>query len=122
MNIESLREFCLSIKDAEECLPFDDTTLVYKVMGKMFAYFSLTPKEGEFFVNMKCDPEKTLLLRERYRGITQAYHAGKTLLWNSVYLRSDVPDKLIEELILHSVDEVIKKLPKKQRELYRAKL
>jgi predicted DNA-binding protein (MmcQ/YjbR family) len=119
MNIETLRDCCLSVKGAEECFPFDDTVLVFKVMGKMFAYISIAPKDGEFFVNMKCDPERTVLLRERYNGVVKGHHAGNTLMWNSIYIKSDVPDKLIVELIAHSVDEVIKKLPKKQQELYR---
>ncbi|MDR0683017.1 MAG: MmcQ/YjbR family DNA-binding protein [Dysgonamonadaceae bacterium] len=118
MNIEELRMYCLSVKGAEECLPFDEDTLVYKVMGKMFAYFALTPGEGVFFVNMKCEPEKSAYLREHYNGITFGYHSNKKH-WISVYIQSDVPDKLIKELINHSVEEVIKKLPKKMQEAYK---
>jgi predicted DNA-binding protein (MmcQ/YjbR family) len=117
MNIEELRTYCLSIKGAEECMPFDENTLVYKIMNKMFAYFSLVPKEGDFFVNMKCEPGKSAQLREYYEGITFGYHSNKKH-WISVYIQSDVPDRLIEELIEHSVEEVIKKLPKKQQEAY----
>ncbi|MDR1809641.1 MAG: MmcQ/YjbR family DNA-binding protein [Prevotella sp.] len=119
MDIETLREHCLSVKGAEECFPFDDTVLVFKIMGKMFAYISLNPGADGFFVNLKCDPERSLELRERYAGIVRGYHAGNSLMWNSVYIESDVPARLIVELIAHSVDEVIKKLPKKQQELYR---
>ncbi|MDR3266410.1 MAG: MmcQ/YjbR family DNA-binding protein, partial [Tannerella sp.] len=86
MNIEELREICLSVQGVEECLPFDDDTPVYKVMGKMFAYYVLTPKGGEFFVNLKCNPQRTVELREHYEGITRAYHAGDTLKWNSVFI------------------------------------
>jgi len=118
MNIEDLREYCLNIKGSAECLPFDEDTLVYKVMDKMFVYFSLTPKNGDFFVSMKCDPDKSIQLREIYDGITPGYHMNKKY-WISIYLDSDVPDKQIKELINHSVDEVIKKLPLKQREQYR---
>ncbi|MDR2684205.1 MAG: MmcQ/YjbR family DNA-binding protein [Prevotellaceae bacterium] len=119
MNIEQLREECLKIKDAEECFPFDADTIVFKVMGKMFAFFGLTPKDGEFFVCLKCAPERSLELREHYRGVTKGYYCGNNLLWNSVYLERDLPDKLIKELIQHSADEVIKKLPKmKQREYF----
>jgi predicted DNA-binding protein (MmcQ/YjbR family) len=117
MNLEELRKYCLAIKGAEECMPFDEDTLVYKVMGKMFAYFAITPKFNEPFVVMKCNPERTIELRERYEGVTKGYHAGNNLMWNSVYIQRDVPDKLIIELISHSVDEVVKKLPKyKQKE------
>ncbi|MDR2824343.1 MAG: MmcQ/YjbR family DNA-binding protein [Prevotellaceae bacterium] len=116
MNIEELREVCLSVPGAEECLPFDYDTPVYKVMGKMFAFYGLTPKDGNFFVNLKCAPERSAELRERYRGITKPYHTSDTLKWNSVYLQDDVPDALISELVQHSADEVIKALPKKKKE------
>lgn len=118
MNIEELRDYCLSIKGSGESLPFDEYTLVYKVMDKMFAYFPLNPKNGEFFVNMKCVPERSIELRERYDGITFGYHSDKKY-WISVYISSDVPDELIRELVNHSVEEVIKKLPKKKQEEYR---
>lgn len=51
MNIEEFREYCLAVKGAEECMPFDNQTLVYKVMGKMFTYVSLQPKDGRFCAN-----------------------------------------------------------------------
>jgi predicted DNA-binding protein (MmcQ/YjbR family) len=119
MNIEELRNHCLAIKNAEECMPFGDDVIVYKIMNKMFAFFSLTPKDNQHFVVLKCDPEKTVELREKYEGITKGYYAGNNLMWNSVYIQKDVPDKLIVELIAHSVEEVVKKLPKKNREEYR---
>jgi len=120
MNVEELRDYCLSIKGAEESFPFDKIdkgTLVFKVMGKMFAYFSLEPKDGIIRVNMKCDPERSADLRERYRGVDRCTHTT-SLMWNTVCLDSDVPDEVIKSLISHSVEEVIKKLPKKQREAY----
>ncbi|MDR0811574.1 MAG: MmcQ/YjbR family DNA-binding protein [Paludibacter sp.] len=119
MNIEELRDVCLSVRGVEECLPFDDDTPVYKVMGKIFAYYALTPRGGRFFVNLKCNPDRSTELRERYEGVTKAYHSGDTLKWNSVYIESDVPDTLIRELIHHSVNEVMNALPKKKREEYK---
>jgi predicted DNA-binding protein (MmcQ/YjbR family) len=120
MNVEELRNHCLAIKNVEECTPFGEDILVYKVMSKMFAYFPLNPKENDFFVVMKCAPEKSIELREKYEGITKGYYAGNTLMWNSVYIQKNVPDKLIVELIKHSAEEVIKKLPKnKQHEYYK---
>jgi predicted DNA-binding protein (MmcQ/YjbR family) len=120
MNIEQLREYCISIKGAPESFPFDETTLVFKVMEKMFAYIGLEPKDGRFAVNLKCSPEKSIELRERYQGINNGIHMPQGLLWNAVCLESDVPDGLIQELIKHSVEEVIKKLPKnKQHEYYK---
>jgi predicted DNA-binding protein (MmcQ/YjbR family) len=118
MNIEELRQHCLAIKNAEECTPFGEDVLVYKIMNKMFAYYPLNPKDNEHFVVMKCDPEKTVELREKYKGITKGYYAGENLMWNSVSIQKDVPDELIIELIQHSVDEVFKKLPKKKQEEY----
>jgi predicted DNA-binding protein (MmcQ/YjbR family) len=119
MNIEELRDVCLSVRGVKECLPFDDDTPVYKVMNKMFAYYALTPRGGEFFVNLKCNPERSEELREQYEGITKGYHAGDTLKWNSVYIESDVPDELIRKLVYHSVDEVVNALSKKKKEEYK---
>lgn len=118
MNIEELREYCLSVKGAEECFPFDETTLVFKVMGKMFAYFSLESRGGEFWVNLKCDPEKAIDLRERYSSVLPGYHANKRL-WNTIIIDGDMKDDEIRVWIQHSVDEVIGKLSKKQQEIYR---
>ena len=117
MNIEDLREFCLSIRGAEECFPFDEDTLVFKVMDKMFAYMSLTPKDGDFCISLKCDPEKAIELRERYEAVIPGYHSNKKY-WNTIYIERDMPDQELRLWVEHSVEEVIKKLPKKQQETY----
>ncbi len=118
MNIEQFRECCLAVKRAEESTPFLDRTVVaFKVMGKMFCYMPLEPKDGVMRAYMKCDPERSVELRERYAGINP--DTFKTLMWSWITLQSDVPDELIEELVRHSVDEVIKRLPKKKQEEYR---
>lgn len=117
MNIEELREICLSVKGASECFPFDEYVLVFKVMDKMFAYIDLNAKAGQFCVNLKCDPEKAIELRENYNGVVPGYHANKKY-WNTVYIESDVPDTVIKELIDHSVSEVVKKLPKIKQNQY----
>ena len=117
MNIEEFREYCLSIKGSTESLPFlKHNVLVFKVMDKMFAYISLEPKDGIFKADLKCSPDKSVELREKYHGITETDF--KTLLWDLVELESDVPNELIKELINHSVEEVIKKLTKKKQEEY----
>lgn len=117
MNIEEFRTDCLSVKGAAESLPFlGHNVLVFKVMDKMFAYISLEPKDGIFRAHLKCDPERSVELREAYSGITETDF--KTPLWNLVTLESDVPDEFIRELIRHSVEEVIKKLPRYKREEY----
>ncbi|MFR9165381.1 MAG: MmcQ/YjbR family DNA-binding protein [Dysgonomonas sp.] len=117
MNIEELREYCLSVKGSEECFPFDEDTLVFKVLGKMFAYTFLEPRDGQFAVNLKCDPEKAIELREKYSSVVPGYHANKKY-WNTVYLNGDASENEIQKWIDHSVEEVIKKLPKKLREAY----
>ena len=116
MNIEEFREFCLTVKGSSESLPFiGNDVLVFKIMGKMFAYIALEPKDGVFRANMKCAPKKSRELREQYQGVTATQF--DTELWNSVAIESDLSDALIKELVLHSVDEVVKKLPKRlQRE------
>lgn len=121
MDIEEFRHHCLSVKGASESTPFlDSNVLAFKVMGKMFCMISLNPKDGAFKADLKCDPEYTLILRDTYHGVT-AGHVPSALQWHRVVLESDVPDSLIIELINHSVEQVIKKLPKSKREMYLAK-
>ncbi|HCC51881.1 MAG TPA: cytoplasmic protein [Porphyromonadaceae bacterium] len=118
MNIEELRAYCLSVRGATESTPFlDDSILVFKVMGKMFAYAGINPKDGIFKVDLKCDPDYSAELREKYNGITHGTHT-RGLLWNAVFIDSDVPDELIRKLIDHSVGEVIRKLSGKLRQKY----
>ena len=109
MNIEEFRNFCLQLNGVTEDLPFDENTLVFKVGGKMFCAFGLNSFER---INLKCDPERSLELREEFLGIKAGYHMNKKH-WNSIYTDSDVPWKLIQELTLHSYDLVFKSLSKK---------
>jgi predicted DNA-binding protein (MmcQ/YjbR family) len=109
MNVEELRDYCLSKKGAEECFPFDDVTLVVKVGGKMFALINL---DGELSINLKCDPDKAQELRETYNSITPGYHMNKKL-WNTVFIDNTISNKLIKELIDHSYTLVYNSLPKK---------
>ena len=89
MNIEDLYEFCLTIKDAEATLPFDDVTLVMKVMGKMFAMIPLD--SDRLCITLKCDPSRAMALREKYRCVEPAYHMNKTY-WNCIYITGEMPD------------------------------
>lgn len=114
MNIESAREYCLSKKGVTECLPFDDTSLVMKVMDKMFALIDL---ESAQKICLKCEPVYALELRDKYNAIEEAYHFNKKY-WNQVFFERDVDDKLLKQLIDHSYDEVIKKFTKKLRAEY----
>lgn len=117
MNVEEVREYCLSIKGADESFPFDDTTIVFKVMGKMFAYMGLEPQDGGFRVNLKCDPDQAIELREKYESVIPGYHSNKKY-WNTIYIDGDMSDDEIKVWINHSVDEVIKKLSKKAQAEY----
>lgn len=116
MDVEIIREYCLSKKGTTESFPFDDTSLVMKVMNKMFALIDLEEANS---ITLKCDPERAIELRERYSGIEGAYHFNKKY-WNGVYFDADVDDKLIKELVDHSYEEVIKKFTKKLRAEYDA--
>lgn len=109
MNIEEFRDYCLAKKGVFESFPFDSTTLVFKIGGKMFALTSI-----ELFksVNLKCHPERSTELRETYSGIKPGYHMSK-VHWNTVNVDSDVPNQLLLELIDHSFDLVFKSLTKR---------
>jgi predicted DNA-binding protein (MmcQ/YjbR family) len=113
MNIEQYREYCLSKPGTTEHTPFGPDTLVFKVMNKMFA---LSGIETFDFINLKCDPEYAIELREKYDGtITPGYHMNKKL-WNSVYVNVDVPDDLVYQLIDDSYQLIVDSLPKKVKE------
>jgi predicted DNA-binding protein (MmcQ/YjbR family) len=112
MNIEKIRDLCLSKKDAVESFPFDNDTLVFKVKNKMFALLSL---DDTSTLNLKCNPAKAVELREKYSEITPGYHMNKKH-WNTVVFNSSLPENLIKELIDHSYNLVIRNLPKKERD------
>lgn len=115
MNIEEFSSYCLSKKGVEETFPFDETTLVFKVLGKMFAATGLN--NDEFTVNLKCAPERAIELRETYfEAILPGYHMNKKH-WNTVHFESGLADDFLIELIDHSYDLVVKGLRKKDREL-----
>lgn len=109
MNIEEFREYCLSKAGTTEHMPFDDVTLVIKVSGKMFALAGI---DNFVSMNLKCDPELAIDLRERYEGVKAGWHMSKKH-WNTVSAQGDIPDHLLKEWIDHSYDQVVKKLPKK---------
>lgn len=113
MNIEELLGFCSQKKGVTESFPFDQDTLVFKVGGKMFLLTSLKMwEQGEPSVNLKCDPERAILLREDYDDILPGYHMSK-IHWNTVNVNKGVSDQMINELIDHSYDLVLKSLTKK---------
>jgi predicted DNA-binding protein (MmcQ/YjbR family) len=112
MDIDFLRTFCLNKPGTTEEFPFDDKTLVFKVMGKMYALCRLETDPME--VNLKCDPERAEVLRESYDSIRPGFHMNKKH-WNTLVLDGELPFKLVKDLINHSYTLVYDKLPKKTR-------
>jgi len=112
-NHEAIASFCESLAGAEPTAPFGPQTVVYKVGGKMFALLSLdTPR-----LNVKCDPEQAILLRERYEAIEYGYHMSKKH-WNSIYWeRQPLEHSLIQKWITDSYSIVVSSLPKKAQAL-----
>lgn len=117
MNIEQLRNYCISKKRVTEDFPFDSDTLVFKVAGKMFALVGLEKWEiGEKSINLKCDPEYAEELRAEYDSINSGYHMSKKH-WNTITHDSgEISPKFLTELIDHSYDMVVKGMTKKMRE------
>lgn len=115
MDIETFRRYCMQLKGVEETLPFGPDTLVFKVGGKMFALTGLD--ETEFSVNLKCDPERAIELREEYPDeIIPGYHMNKKH-WNTVFFERGLPEKLLINLIDQSYKLVVAGLPVKLKEL-----
>lgn len=111
MDIEGIRNYCLSLPQTTEDFPFDETTLVFRISGKIFAMIDL--ENTEWFV-LKCLPEYAIELREQHPEIAPAWHMNKKY-WNQLNLYGSLPDALIRLLIRHSYNEVIKKIPKRLR-------
>ena len=111
MNIETLRDYCLKKEGVTESFPFDESTLVFKVMNKMFA---LTDLEGPFSINLKCDPIKAIDLREEFTAVMPGYHMNKRH-WNTVVIDGSIGDDMIYQWIDDSYHLVVMSLPKKIR-------
>ena len=112
MTLDHFRECCLSHKGTTEELPFDENTLVFKVLGEIFALFNLMTFE---FCNLKCDSEKAKILREKYSKKTSSWHINKKH-WNFVNFIGDLNDNQIKQLVKYSYNLVVKNMPKKLRE------
>ncbi len=113
MNIEEIREYCLSKNGVSESFPFDAETLVFKVSGKLFLLCGIERQPLQF--NVKCDPENAIALRSQYSCVTPGYHMSK-VHWNSVLVDGSVPKKIILSWIDDSYQLIVKSLPKKERE------
>lgn len=112
MNIETIIEYCLSKKGAVEDFPFDEETLVFKVGGKMFVLIPL--EKIPLQINLKCDPEKAMELREQYEDVQPGWHMSKKY-WNTIILEGNIRWDDLKDWIDHSYNEVVKGLKKSER-------
>jgi predicted DNA-binding protein (MmcQ/YjbR family) len=112
MNIEQICEYCLSKPAVTEGFPFNDTALVFKVAGKMFALLDLS--EDARGIALKCDPGLAIELREQHPEVTPAHHFNKQH-WNGVNLKGTINENQLKEWIDHSYDLVVESLPQKKR-------
>lgn len=106
MNVEQIREHALAKPGVEECFPFDEDTLVFKVQGKIFLLLSLTDQPVQF--NVKCDPERAIELRDQYPCVLPGYHMNKRH-WNTIVIDRTLSLKQLREMIDHSYELVYKK-------------
>ena len=111
MNIEEIRAYCIVKKQVTEDMPFGDDTLVFKVKGKMFALMNL---EGDLRLNLKCDPEEAIRLREEFDAVIPGYHMNKKL-WNTIIVDGRITEKQLKKWIDDSYMLVVQKLPKKDQ-------
>ena len=116
MDLAAFREYCLRKRGATEGTPFGETVLVFKVAGKIFALAALD--EIPATVNLKCDPDLALALRDQYDQVQPGYHMNKKH-WNTVEIDSGIPDAELHKMIDHSYELVVQGLPKKTREKLR---
>jgi predicted DNA-binding protein (MmcQ/YjbR family) len=112
MDLADFREYCLRKPGASEETPFGPDVLVFKVAGKMFALAALDEVPPR--VNLKCDPDLALDLRDRYEQVTPGYHMNKRH-WNTVEIEGDIPDFELRKMIDHSYELVAQRLPKKKK-------
>ncbi|MFN2145529.1 MAG: MmcQ/YjbR family DNA-binding protein [Anaerolineales bacterium] len=115
LSYEQVDTYFLAKPGTRATYPFDETTRVYKVLGRVYGLFY--EKNGELNLTLKCDPDDALALRKQYQAIIPGYHTDKRH-WNTLLIDGSLPESLVYELIDHSYDLVVKKLSKaKQKEL-----
>jgi predicted DNA-binding protein (MmcQ/YjbR family) len=112
MNIEDLRDFCLSLKCVSESFPFNETVLVFKVLDKMFC---LTDLDDDFAIAIKNEPEKIIQFREEFPAVKHAFNMSNKH-WNSVQIDGSISDELIKTWIVESYNLVIKGMSKKKQQ------
>lgn len=113
MNLEELREYCLSKEYCTEDTPFGPDTLVFRIAGKIFGLTSLDTEECR--INLKCEPDYAIELREKYNFVLPGFHMNK-MHWNTI-LTEKAPSNIVKTLIDHSYERVINGLSKKEKEL-----
>ncbi len=113
MNIEFFREYCMSKKGVKETFPFNETIMVFKVLDKMF---TLTNLESDFRINLKCEPEKAINLREKYHDVLPGYHMNKKH-WNTIIINGSIHDNILKKCIDESYELVVSNMTKKNRKL-----
>lgn len=113
MNIEALREYCISKAGVTENFPFDEDTLVFKVGNKIFLLTSLSNPQT---FNVKCDPEKAIVLREEFEEVKPGFHMNKKH-WNTIFYNGSISDRQLFEMIDHSYVLVFKSLTKSIQQL-----
>jgi predicted DNA-binding protein (MmcQ/YjbR family) len=113
MNIENVRNYCINKEAVTESFPFDNETLVFKVKNKMFVLINL---QGDLSINLKCNPEKAIELREQFSTVIPGYHMNKTH-WNTILIDGSLPDQLIYDLIDHSYNLIVSKLTKNKMKI-----
>lgn len=115
MNVEELREYCIAKSGVTECMPFDDSTLVFKLENKIFALISL--ESTDLSINLKCEPDLAIDLRNRFKGVLPGYHMNKKH-WNTIKINEINNDKLVKQWIDNSYNLILQSLPKKLKEKY----
>ena len=111
MFLDEYREYCLSLPATSEGLPFDDKVLVFKVLDKVFTLTDITTFNS---VNLKCDPEYAIELREKHSFVKPGYHMNKKH-WNSIYELDSIDNEFLKGLVKHSYDLVVSKMTKKKQ-------
>lgn len=117
LSLNTLKAYCLAKPGSRAGYPFGEGTLVIKVLDKMFCLIS--EDETPLRMNLKCDPDDALALRNQYEAILPGYHMNKKH-WNSLILDDSLPERLVHELIDHSYDLVVKKMSQAQQRILRA--
>lgn len=115
MEADEIREYFMRLDSAKEETPFGPDVLVYKVKGKMFATLGFDDQSGLCQINLKCDPDRAVELRDQYEAIIPGYHMNKTH-WNTLIIDGSLPEGLVSDLIGHSYQLVVAKLAKKDRQ------